>query len=417
MQRIHCHQWSLWGSFVLAFGLLGSVFFLSPAASAVAVLVQSKTAVANNRTVAATFTSTPTTGRLLIAVCGSRVSTTFSAPAGFAIAKNQAGTPSQGIFYKVSTGNESTITCTGTASGRMGIHLYEYGGTMEASVFDTTNATNSSGTTGIAHVSGSLTNSYSPAIIFAAFSARGNGAYSAYSNLFMERNDFKSGTTAFFAAADRYVTTNATYTTTGTATVSTSWRGQITAFRLKPIQLTTDIVDGSGSPVVSPAVTFPAQTFGFSCQTATSTLGVAAQKIRITNTTATPGWQLSIAPTNGPTTTWSDGSTHTYDLNDPTSAGCEDGADADTVGGQMSIDASASVVTPSTSGCTATGLSKGVNTSYSQGVTDSIPLLTSSGGSINCSWDMTGITVSQTIPAEQYHTNYSLSLTMTIVAQ
>lgn len=421
MSNICRHRKKAWGGLmVFAQALVAVAIVLSPAqkAEAVAVLVQTKTAAANNSTLSVAFSPTPVTGRLLIAVCGSRASTTFTVPTGFTAVKNEAGTPSQGIFYKISAGTEGTITCASATgkSGRMGIHIYEYSGTMETAVYGTTNGTQSSGT-GTAHASGSLTSTYSPAIIFAAFSALGNGTYSAYSNTFLERNDFKSNTRAYFAAADRYVTTNGTYTTTATATVNNSWRGQIAAFRLKPILLATDIVDGAGASVVSPTVSFASQTFGFTCQTATATLGSATQKIRVTNTTATPGWQLSIAPTNGPTAVWSDGGTNTYDVNDPTSSGCSDGTDPDGTGGQMTIDASASTVTSSTNGCNMTGITKGVSRALSQGVTDAIPLLTSAGGDINCSWDMTDISIAQTIPGEQYYTNYSIGLTLTIAAQ
>lgn len=416
--KVFCQRktWGALGLYLIFASVLGWQMLFPKGASAVAVLVQSKTAVANNTTVSATYTTTPVSGRLLIAVCGSRAATTFTVPTGFTSAKNENGTPSQGIFYKISAGNEGTITCTGTVSGRMGMHIYEYSGTMETSVFNTVNAATSTGT-GTSHASGSLTSTYSPAIIFAAFSARGNGAYSAYTNTFTERNDFKSNTQAFFAAADKYVTTNAAYTTTATTAVFNSWRGQIAAFRLKPIQLAADVVDGAGVSVGAPSVSFASQTFGFACQTTTATLGTASQKIRVTNTTATPGWQLSIAPTNGPTAFWTDGGTNTYDVNDPTTTGCGDGADADAVAGQMTINPSVSTITPSTNGCTATGLTKGASTAFSQGVTDSIPLLTSAGGEINCSWDLTGVAISQTVPAEQHYTSYSVGLTMTIVAQ
>ncbi len=404
---------------VVGFMLLGfcmTVWFQTPSAQAVSVMVQTKTAAANSTTASATFTTTPVSGRLLIAVCASRANTTFSTPTNFSVAKNEAGTPSQGIFYKVSNGTESTITCTGTVSGRMGIHIYEYAGVLSTTPFERANTTASTGT-GTAQSSASLTTTSSPDLLFAALVTNSNSTYNSWSNSFVERNDFKSNTQAHFGAADRQVTANGAYSTTGTNSLSSAWRGQIAAFNLMPIQLVADIVDGSGASVASPSVTFPSQTFGFSCQTATTTLGSATQKIRVTNTTATAGWQISIAPTNGATAVWSDGGTNTYDMNDPTSTGCTDGPDADSVGGQMTINPSVSTVTPSMNGCTLTGITKGASTAFNQGVTNSIPLLTSAGGNINCSWDITDISISQQIPAEQHYTSYSLGLTMTIVAQ
>ncbi|MBP9853077.1 hypothetical protein KBC77_03775 [Candidatus Saccharibacteria bacterium] len=406
----------IWSALVFVLSL--GVFV--PETQAVAVLIQSKTASVNGKTLSATFSSTPVAGRLLIAVCGAYNSSSASTtPAGFTVARAEAGNPAQSIFYKVSTGDEASVTCTAQSTTQMGIHIYEYAGTLATAPFDKVNPTSSSGTTGPAN-SGSLATAYVPELLFAAVTARGNSTFTAWSSGFTEQNDFKSGTTVYFGAAHNTVTTSGTYSTAATLGANGwwRWRGQHAAFKLMPIQLVADIVDGTGASVSSPSVTFANQTFGFTCQTAVGTLGTTTQKLRISNTTAAPGWALSIAPTAGVTATWADASTNKYDFNDPTTAGCGDGADADTLGGQMTINPSAGTVTAVTNGCNNTGVTLGTSTAFSQGVKDSITLV--NGGStagINCTWDVTGITISQTIPAEQYYASYSLGLTLTLVAQ
>ncbi|HEU0266601.1 MAG TPA: hypothetical protein VFQ70_03165, partial [Candidatus Saccharimonadaceae bacterium] len=70
------------------------------------------------------------------------------------------------------------------------------------------------------------------------------------------------------------------------------------------------------------------------------------------------------------------------------------------------------------SGCSNTGISFGTDSSFSQNSVDTITLMTgSSATGSNCYWDLTGIGVSQTIPAGQPNGVYSLDLTATVVAQ
>jgi len=181
--------------------------------------------------------------------------------------------------------------------------------------------------------------------------------------------------------------------------------------------LTVDIVDSGGSSVASPSVALSAVNLGFSCQTATATFGVASEKIRVTNTTAGATWTLTLAADSGSTAVWSTGSLY-YDFNDgggsPT--GCGDGGDADGYAGQLTIDASGGTITPE-GGCSTTGLSLGSSTAFSEGVTDSITLLTAGAtADTSCYWDLTGVSISQKIPAEQALGGYSLNMTLTVTA-
>jgi hypothetical protein len=181
--------------------------------------------------------------------------------------------------------------------------------------------------------------------------------------------------------------------------------------------LSVDIVDASGVTVASPSLAMSSITASGVCQTSTGTLGVSAQKIRVSNTTVTPGWSLSIAATAGATGSWSSGGS-TYDFNDPSGspAGCADGGDADTLSGQLSVDPSVSTITPQ-SGCTTTGLTKGTSSAFNQGVTNSVTLVNASASTgTSCFWDVTGVSLSQKVPNLQPNGAYSLPMTVTIVA-
>ncbi len=178
--------------------------------------------------------------------------------------------------------------------------------------------------------------------------------------------------------------------------------------------LEVNIVDAGGTLVGSPSVTMNSRPFSFNNQTATGNLGTASQKIRINNTTASAAWNLTIAATGGTTSFW-ESTSHSYDFNDST-ANAGDGGDADSLGGRMTIDASNADITPQ-GGCNSTGLTLGSSSSFSEGVINSITLLTAGGGaSTNCYWDLTNIAISQTVPSEQETGNYNIDMTLTATA-
>lgn len=177
--------------------------------------------------------------------------------------------------------------------------------------------------------------------------------------------------------------------------------------------LTVDIVNSSGTTVASPSMAMTSATFSFNYQTATGTFGVATEKIRVQNTTANAQWNLTIAADLGATSFW-DG-TSDYDFNDPT-ANAEDGGDDDSLGGQMTINASGATITPE-AGCANTGLTLGSSTALSEGVTNSANLITAGAtAETDCYWDLTGVSISQTIPAEQPADSYTISMTLTATA-
>lgn len=189
---------------------------------------------------------------------------------------------------------------------------------------------------------------------------------------------------------------------------------------INPGVLSIDIVDGSYVTVGSPAVTFPAVTFSFACQTNNATFGTASQQIYIQNPDAADnGWVASLAG-SATTAVW-DGAASDYDFNDPTSSGCADGADADSVGGQLTVDPSVSTLALGNcnpANCAVTNITKGSSSAYSQGTVDSITLLNAAAGSSDVGdWTLQGVSVSQTIPAEQgAASDYDINMVLSIVA-
>ncbi|MEF3691627.1 MAG: hypothetical protein V3574_01055 [Candidatus Moraniibacteriota bacterium] len=165
--------------------------------------------------------------------------------------------------------------------------------------------------------------------------------------------------------------------------------------------LTVDIVDSGGSSVGSPTVSFSGVSYNWSAQQSTATMGVSAQKIRVTNTTGTPNWTLSIAGTVN-TNLWTSGG-NTYDFNGTAAAG------------RLNANPSGITITPQ-SGCNNTGLTGGSSNYFVQGTQDSINILTAgSSAGTNCYWDITGVGLTQDIPAAQAIGSYSLNLILSII--
>lgn len=182
--------------------------------------------------------------------------------------------------------------------------------------------------------------------------------------------------------------------------------------------LAVDIVDGSYASVGSPSVAMNAATFSFSCQSSTGTLGTATQQIYVVNPDAADnGWVVSIAA-SGPTAFW-DGAAADFDFNDPTTSGCGDGADTDSLIGQMTIDASGgTLATGGCSSCVTTNITKGSSNAFSEGPVNSITVLTGAAGSDDIGdWTLQGVSLSQTIPAEQpAASDYDINMTLSVVS-
>lgn len=413
----------LQGGFVLFVILLVVVSPLVSAprdASAVASFVQKITPVVVNsngaQSVSGTFAAAPVAGNLLVVVCSAAANVSFSTvPTGYSVAApSVSGTVSQAIFYKISVGGDTSATCTASPKPRaaLAIQMYEYSGVLTTG---TVNGTATAvGTTNPAG-SGTFTPTSSNSLVFAAITnVTGAAPYTSPTSTFTVRSDVSN--LLHMGVADRITTATTAQVFNGTNSAANAWRGQIVVFRATASALSADIVDAAGNSISSPSLSFAAKTYDFVCQTNSLVLGTSTQKMRVSNYSAQPGWGISIAPTAGVGALWGDG-TNSFDMNDSGGAGCTDGADSDSFGGQLSVKPSTGVITPT--GCTNTGVILGTDTAFSQGAVDSIEIASAnSSAALNCLWDITGVTLSQTIPAEQaISTGYTLSLTLTIVAK
>lgn len=158
--------------------------------------------------------------------------------------------------------------------------------------------------------------------------------------------------------------------------------------------VSVDIVDSGGTPIGSPSVSFASKSFSWTAQTATGTLGVSSQKMRVTSTLST--WSLTIGATSGPSALWTSGGNN-YDYNGSASAG------------RLQVNPSVGTITPQ-GGCGAPDPSKGTSAYFDSG--NSITLLSSSSSS-GCYWDFTGVALTQDIPASQVAGSYSIGMTLT----
>lgn len=187
---------------------------------------------------------------------------------------------------------------------------------------------------------------------------------------------------------------------------------------INPGTLSSDIVDGSYASVSSPSMAMSAATFSFSCQTVTGTFGTSAEKIYVVNPDAADnGWTLTVAPASV-AAVW-DGAASDYDFNDSTGAGCTDGADADSVGGQMTVNASGGTLAiGECASCVTTNVSKGSLSAFVSGTTDSVTLLNASATSDDIGdWALTGVSITQTVPAEQgAAADYDINMVVTATA-
>jgi hypothetical protein len=386
-----------------------SLTLLSSNGHAAATLVSSGSNTGSTTTTSTTL-SAVTAGNLMVVICSAKNNTTMSVntPSGFTTAITQSGTPSQAIYYKVSVGGETTFTCTFGTAGQNGIQVFEYRGiTTPVSGVLVSSATG----TGTAYATGTVNTVNAYSLVIGAYIVNTGNSSSTWSNSFTQAlsggvSSGNQNNRYQFASATRSTTATGSYTTTATGFGSAAWRGQIVSFIEVPPTLSINVVNASGVTVPSPSVALSSTTTAYSCQTTAGTLGTSAQRLRITNTTANPSWTVSIAATSGGGAVWTNGS-DTYAYNNASGAGC--------TAGQLSVTGSGATISPQ-SGCSSTGLSLS-DGAFSNPSQNTLTLVSASGSSqVGCYWDITGAALSQFIPAEQPAGNYSLGLTITVVA-
>ena len=172
--------------------------------------------------------------------------------------------------------------------------------------------------------------------------------------------------------------------------------------------LSTDIIDAGGTPVTSPSFNMAATSIQTTCQTITGTYGSSTQRVAVNNPGgANAGWTLAITATGGASAQWVSGGNQ-YSYNTAAGTGC--------TSGQMTLNPVAATLGLDGSS-TATGVTKGAQASFVNGTTNSITLMTADASSQDI-WSgyLTGIGVSQKIPASTPAGTYVIDLTQTVAA-
>lgn len=171
-----------------------------------------------------------------------------------------------------------------------------------------------------------------------------------------------------------------------------------------------DVVDENGNPSEHPTIPLTPTVLS-------SVLGTPQQQLRIMNPARNIEWSVTVAPINGPHALWENAEGGSYDMND---SSIVDGPDADTAGGELSIDPSTARIVPVTNptDCPTTDLSLGTASSFNEYNTQfsSISLVSGTARyAAYCGWDVSGIRVKQTVPPQLPNGTYRLHLVITIM--
>ena len=188
--------------------------------------------------------------------------------------------------------------------------------------------------------------------------------------------------------------------------------------------LAVDIVDGTTYATVgSSTMAMSAATFSFACQTKTGSFGTASESIYVSNPDAADnGWAVSLAGT-ATSSVWASAGTD-FDFNDGGGSGCTDTVDAqdtDAVGGQMTVDPSVGTLAiGQCASCVTTNVTKGSSDAFNAvtGPVNTITILTGAAASDDIGdWKLTGVSISQKIPAEQpAASDYNINMVLSIAA-
>lgn len=175
--------------------------------------------------------------------------------------------------------------------------------------------------------------------------------------------------------------------------------------QLNPGTISTSISDESGNLVSSPVFTMSPLVLSTSGQTSTGILGTNGQRIMVDNPGASingGAWNLSISATNPASDMWNDGNGHTYLYNGTSATG------------QLTVNPGTATLVANTGGTA--GISLGTSNTFSG---NSPITLIDASTSASAFWNgyITGVVMSQSIPAGQPVGNYTLPMTQTVVVQ
>ena len=165
--------------------------------------------------------------------------------------------------------------------------------------------------------------------------------------------------------------------------------------------LSTDIRDASGTVLTKPTFDMSDVVASTSVKTSTGTLGANDKRITVDNPGgANNGWTLALNATTPGTATWSSGSS-SYAYNGTAATG------------QLTVNPAAGTLTSVIGG--STGISLGSSSAFSG--TTPITMITAAASSADI-WNgyVTGIGLSQSIPAGQATGTYTIDMTQTVTA-
>jgi hypothetical protein len=170
-------------------------------ASAAPTLVQTTNTAssAKVKTLTATFATQPTAGNLLVAVNGIANANGGSLPGisgWYSAGAAPNFVPGGAMFWKVAGASEPlSVTVTNAESDTQGLAIYEYSGIALPAFMEGSFTTGS----GSSLTSSVLTATSSSELIVGGFIVNANTSYTNWSNSFIERNEFKSGTVSTYA--------------------------------------------------------------------------------------------------------------------------------------------------------------------------------------------------------------------------
>lgn len=386
---------------------LTTLFSAQTANATPVLLTQASNASSNGNLLGATLPLAPPAGSLIVMICTITENATISPSTGYTTAIFQNGSatfPSQGIYYRIATGSESTTsTCGFSATGRVAVQISAFSGVYAQPNIATGSTTGTSAQYG----SGSVTTLNNHTLLISGFLVGVGGSISGWSNGFTQIASGNAGgnPNSRYVYGSAYSVTNTigSYATAATGSNSASWRGQIVSFR--SVQPTTNvgIVNAAGTPI-SGNTAFPATTTSFDCQTVSTPLFDTNKRLRLITDAAanysvtiefSPNW---ISPPNE------------YSAGDFEGNGCSFG--------QMTVTPTNAVLQKVAGTCAATGTLFGASQTldvFSVGGMSAL-FVSSNFTQNSCAWDLYGLSLSQKIPAEIPSGTYTNQATVTIQA-
>jgi hypothetical protein len=202
--------------------LSGVIVFTPETASAAITRVQLNTGITSGGTsVAATYTTTPVAGNLLVAIHAARGEQ--GVLSGWSTARASTSNDGGGvtIYYKIAVGTENTVTATTVGSRHQTLAIFEYSGMSVVTVSDVSQVNNSGNTQVLTLATGTTsTTTESNSLLIGAFNTEGSASFAnTWTNSFVQSSNLNTVATnpnnrTDSTSAERIVTATGTFTTT-----------------------------------------------------------------------------------------------------------------------------------------------------------------------------------------------------------